>query len=65
MDERVLKLVADKTSQRYQELLEHMGSGTCKDYAEYRELCGVLRGMLYGNQNIEEFLKRVKEGEHE
>jgi hypothetical protein len=65
MDERVMKLLMDKANQRRQELLDHLGSGACKDYAEYREVCGVLRGLLHGNQNIEDLLERVKERDDE
>ncbi len=61
MDERVMKLLMDKNSQRKAELLEHLGSGGAKDYAEYREIVGVLRGLLHANQNIEDLLERAKE----
>lgn len=61
MDERVMKLLFDKNEARRKELMEHLGSGGAKDYAEYKEIVGVLRGLLHANQNIEDLLERVKE----
>ena len=65
MDERVMKLLMDKNKLRSEELLKHLGSGAAKDYAEYREIVGVLRGLLHASQNIEDLLERVKENEDE
>lgn len=61
MDERVMKLLFDKNEARRKELMEHLGSGGAKDYAEYKEIVGVLRGLLHANQNIEDLLERAKE----
>jgi len=65
MDERVMKLLLDKNKLRAEELLKHLGSGAAKDYAEYREIVGVLRGLLHANQNIEDLLERAKEMDDE
>ena len=61
MDERVMKLLFDTNEQRRTELLGHLGTGSAKDYAEYREIVGVLRGLLHASQNIEDLLERAKE----
>ena len=61
MDERVMQLLLGKNEQRRQELLGHLGMGSAKDYAEYREIVGVLRGLLHASQNIEDLLERAKE----
>jgi len=65
MDERVMQVLLGKNEQRRQELLEHLGMGSAKDYAEYREIVGVLRGLLHASQNIEDLLERVKERDDE
>jgi len=65
MDERIMQLLLDKNKQRRAELLEHLGGGSVKDYAEYREIVGVLRGLLHANQNIEDLLERAKEMDDE
>ena len=52
MDERVLKLLFDKNESRRKELAEHLASGGAKSFEEYKEVVGVIRGLLQANQNI-------------
>ncbi len=61
MDERVFRHMMEQNSRRRIELMDFLGSGSAKDYAEYREVVGVLRGLLQANQNIEDLMDRAKE----
>lgn len=65
MDERVMKLLFDKNEQRRKELAEHLASGGAKSYEEYKEVVGVIRGLLQANQNIEDLVERTKESDDE
>ena len=65
MDERVMKLLFDKNEARRKELMEHLATGAAKTYDEYREVVGVIRGLLQANQNIEDLLERAKESDDE
>ena len=65
MDERVMKLLFDKNEARRKELMEHLATGAAKTYDEYREIVGVIRGLLQANQNIEDLMERVKESDDE
>jgi hypothetical protein len=65
MDERVMKLLFDKNEQRRKELSDHLASGGAKSYEEYKEVVGVIRGLLQANQNIEDLVERVKESDDE
>lgn len=65
MDERVMKLLFDKNETRRKELIDHLGSGGAKSYEEYKEIVGVIRGLLQANQNIEDLMERVKESDDE
>lgn len=65
MDEAVMRLLLDKNETRRRELMEHLGSGGATSFDEYREVVGVIRGLLQANQNIEDLLERVKENEDE
>ena len=40
-------------------------SGTATDYAAYRELCGVIRGLAIAQQEIEDLVRRYKEDDDE
>lgn len=64
-DERLLTHLKNHNEERRQELLTYLGSGTPKDYAEYREVVGVVRGLLHANQYIEDLLDRTKGDEDE
>jgi hypothetical protein len=61
MNERVFRHMLEQNNRRRQELQDFLGAGSAKDYAEYREVVGVLRGLLQANQNIEELMERAKE----
>lgn len=61
MDERIFRHMLEQNNRRRQELQDFLGTGSAKDYAEYREVVGVLRGLLQANQNIEELMERAKE----
>lgn len=65
MDERVMKLLFDKNETRRKELMEHLATGAAKSYEEYKEVVGVIRGLLQANQNIEDLMERVKESDDE
>ena len=42
-------------------LQESLGSGVAKDYAEYQNLCGVIRGLLTAQREINDLLRQVKD----
>ena len=60
-----MKLLFDKNQTRVQELMDHLATGAIKTYDEYREVVGVIRGLLQANQNIEDLMERVKESDDE
>jgi len=63
MDARAFHYLQDQNQKRRQDLLEYLGTGSAKDYAEYREVVGVIRGLLQANQNIEDLADRLKEND--
>lgn len=65
MDERLMQLLFDKNKARVNELMEHLATGAAKTYDEYKEVVGVIRGLLQANQNIEDLVDRIKESEDE
>lgn len=50
---------------RREELSEHLGTGAVKDYAEYRETCGVIRGLTLAESYLTDLLKRQEHLEDE
>jgi hypothetical protein len=43
---------------RRQELSDHLGNGTAKDYPEYRDLCGQIRGLTIAETYLTDLLKK-------
>jgi hypothetical protein len=64
MDTRVLETISSQISEQVTVIQEHLGTGLAKDYAEYRELCGRLHGLLLA-QRITKDLQRNLEHEDE
>jgi hypothetical protein len=46
-------------------IVESVGSGAAKDYAEYRDLCGVIRGLTTAQQEIEDLVRKLKDDDDE
>jgi len=65
MDPKVLKLLNSKLEERRKELVEFLGDGGAKSYDHYKEVCGVLRGLLTAQSEINDLLQRMKEYEDE
>lgn len=43
--EKVLKIVKDKINEKQAQLAHAVGEGAAKDFAEYRAICGEIRGL--------------------
>ena len=61
MEQQVLELLLKKLEEQRKELIESLGEGAAKDYAAYKELCGVSRGLLLAQLEINNLLQRLKE----
>ncbi len=61
MDEQLLEFLKEKNNIRAQELLGHLGAGGAKDYAEYREVVGTIRGLQFANNVLDDLLERSRE----
>ena len=54
-----------KLQERILNVNESLSNGSAKDYAEYRELCGVIRGLRSAQMEIQDLASRTKEDEDE
>jgi hypothetical protein len=57
----VMDLLQKKLEERKQLIVESVGNGAAKDYAEYRDLCGVIRGLKTAQQEIEDLVRKLKD----
>lgn len=61
MDTQVLEYLDKKYGDEIKVLQESLGAGVAKDYAEYQNLCGVIRGLLTAQREINDLLRKVKD----
>jgi hypothetical protein len=45
--------------------IDKLMSGAAKDYAEYRELVGVIRGLDHANYNLQDLKQRIERQNNE
>jgi hypothetical protein len=65
MDRKALNYVNSKLEERRVELLEFLGEGGAKDYAHYKEVCGVIRGLQTAQSELGDLVRKLKEFEDE
>lgn len=59
------ELLISKYIERIRNIEESLSNGSAKDYAEYRELCGVIRGLRSAQMEVQDLASRTKEIEDE
>jgi len=65
MDEKLFRYLQERNYNRRESITDFLNSGGAKDFAEYREAVGVIKGLLQANQDLEELFERMKEFENE
>jgi len=65
MASTVMELLQKKLEERKKLIVESVGSGVAKDYPEYRDLCGVIRGLTTAQQEIEDLVRKLKDEDDE
>lgn len=61
MDTQALEYVNGKLDERRKALIEALGTGGANDFAEYRYLCGQVRGLLAAQFEINDLLRKMKD----
>lgn len=44
---------------------DDMANGQCKDFAQYQELCGVIRGLAFAERHLLDLAEKLKEDDDE
>ena len=60
-EQQVLELLTKKIQDRVFSVSESLRTGSAKDYAEYQNLCGVVRGLELAQMEANDLLRRLKE----
>lgn len=61
MDNQILELLNKKLEEQVKSFSEALVSGRSEDYASYRELCGVIRGLQTAQREIGDLVRKLKD----
>jgi len=60
MDTRVLEVISSQITDQIAQIQQFLGTGQAKDYAEYRESCGKIRGLIVAKQQVEDLVRNLE-----
>lgn len=60
MDTRVPEVISSQITDQIAQIQEFLGTGQAKDYAEYRESCGKIRGLIVAKQLVEDLVRNLE-----
>jgi hypothetical protein len=55
----------NKLKDREREVSDSMIDGSCKDFAEYKNLCGVIQGLRRAKMEVQDLVQRYEEFEND
>ena len=61
MDNQILELLNKKIEEQVRSHSEALVSGKSVDFAAYRELCGVIRGLQTAQREIGDLVRKLKD----
>ena len=61
MDKQILEHLNSKIEERRKDIVEFLGDGGAKTYDHYKEMCGVIRGLLTAQSEIGDLVRKMKD----
>ena len=58
---QTLELLDKKLEENIQQLVDSLSDGVAKDYADYKELCGAIRGLRTAQRETKDLVRKLKE----
>jgi hypothetical protein len=65
MSNTVMDLLQRKLKEHEDSHIQALVGGAVSDYANYRELCGVIRGLQTAQREIADLVRRLKEDDED
>ena len=65
MAKTVMDLLGDKIQEQIDLLIGSLSDGVVKDYAEYKDMCGAIRGLRTAQREINDLVRKLKEEDDE
>jgi hypothetical protein len=63
MANTVIELLQRKLKEQEESHVQALAGGAVADYAAYRELCGVIRGLQTAQREIADLVRKLKEND--
>lgn len=63
MDVKLADVLNKKIQEHINQHLGVLSDGVAKDYAHYKELCGAIRGLQTAQMEINDLVRKLKDGE--
>lgn len=61
----VFSVVIKEIEEKQKYLADALASGAAKDYAEYKFMCGEIRGLSFAHSYIDDLVRRMEQDEDE
>ena len=58
---QTIELLDKKLEENIQQLVDSLSDGVAKDYADYKELCGAIRGLRTAQREAKDLVRKLKE----
>ena len=65
MSNSTLELALKKIEDERKAIVENLADGVAKDYADYKGMCGVIKGLRTAQYELNDLLRKIKDDDDE
>jgi hypothetical protein len=65
MEVRIFEILNQKINERVADINRTLSDGVAKDYADYRGMCGVIKGLQTAQFELNDLLRKIKDDDDE
>jgi hypothetical protein len=65
MEVRIFEILNQKINERVEDINRTLSDGVAKDYADYRGMCGVIKGLQTAQFELNDLLRKIKDDDNE
>lgn len=65
MAKSVLGLLEENFSDRIEAIKDSVAAGSSKDYADYKEMCGLIRGLELARREVKDLSRKLMEEDND
>lgn len=65
MELKIFDVLNQKINERVMDISRTLSDGVAKDFADYRGMCGVIKGLQTAQYELNDLLRKIKENDDE